>query len=151
MGVAYTHDEVANTNIEAVFDLILTTAVKNKLRQDELPQNVLILSDMEFDNCVQSNTGDKLNSQSARLFDEIGARYKQHGYKLPRLVFWNIASRSLTIPLTTNEMGVALLSGFSPTSVRMVLSGNLDPYYCLLEQINAPRYEQVEKAFKTVK
>lgn len=147
IGVALAHDEVANTNIEAVFDLILTTAVKYKMPQSELPQNVLILSDMEFDWCAVSNTAAR-SQISDRLFDEIGARYAENGYKLPRLVFWNICSRTLTVPLTTNELGVALVSGFSPTALNMVLSGTLDPYKCLVDQINTPRYDAVENAIK---
>lgn len=150
--VALSHCEIDNTNIEAVFDLILKTAVKHKMKQSELPANVLILSDMEFDMCTVYNTDDGIRSASnnPRLFDEIDKRYKQHGYLLPRLVFWNINSRTLTVPVTTNEMGVALVSGFSPAVVDMVLSGELDPYKCLLKQINSPRYDAVENALKNI-
>lgn len=152
LGVALSHDEVANTNIEAVFDLILTTAVKYKMKQSELPANVLILSDMEFDTCAIDNECVKTNNYRRmldnRLFEVIGARYAEHGYKLPRLIFWNICSRTLTVPLTTNKLGVALVSGFSPAVLTMVLSGDLDPYKCLIDQLNTPRYDEVEKAFK---
>ena len=148
IGVALSHDEVANTNIEAVFDLILTTAVKHKMKQSELPSNILILSDMEFDMCAVSNTHNWAKPIRDRLFEDIGARYKAQGYKLPRLIFWNICSRTLTVPLKTNELGVALVSGFSPAVLNMVLSGDLDPYKCLIAQINDPRYDNVEKAFK---
>lgn len=152
LGVALSHDEVANTNIEAVFDLILTTAVKYEMKQSELPANVLILSDMEFDRCAVDNdwtkTHDYQRMLDNRLFEVIGARYEEHGYKLPRLIFWNVCSRTLTVPLTTNNLGVALVSGFSPAVLTMVLSGDLDPYKCLIDQLNTPRYDAVEKAFK---
>ena len=68
-----------------------------------------------------------------------GDKYEQHGYLLPRLIFWNICSRSMTVPLRENELGVALVSGFSPAVMQMVLSGELDPYKCLLEQLNKER------------
>lgn len=151
---AFAYSEVANTNIEAVFDLILNTAVKNKLNQADLPRNVLILSDMEFDNCaVVGKTKGKVyltanNADGVRLFEELGARYEEKGYKLPRLVFWNINSRTLTVPVRENELGVALVSGFSPTIASMVLSGDLDPYKCLLAQLSTPRYDKVEIAIK---
>ena len=67
---------------------------------------------------------------------------------MPRLVFWNLNSRTGTIPVKENDLGVALVSGFSPAIVKMVLSGKLDPYECLLEQLNAARYEAVEKALR---
>ena len=133
---ALSYNEVANTNIEAVFDLILTTAVKNKMPKSKLPSNILILSDMEFDDCAVCNdyeeTGDMV-FEKPRLFEEISARYQAHGYDLPRLIFWNICSRTLTVPLKYNQQGVVLVSGFSPTVLNMVLSGELDPYKCLID------------------
>lgn len=139
--IALRHDECANTNIEATFDLILQTAIKNEMSQDDMPQNVLVLSDMEFDQMTSGRT-DK------RLFDELADRYSQHGYNLPRLVFWNIMSRTGTIPVKENEAGVALVSGFSPAIMKMVLSNSTDPFECLLEQLNSERYAPVEEAVK---
>lgn len=139
---ALRHNEVADTNIEAVFDLILATAVKNHLKQEEMPKNVLVISDMEFNSCVRSNS----YGMDKALFKVIEAKYKNYGYKLPRLVFWNVNSRTGTIPVKENEMGVALVSGFSPNVARMVMSGALDPMDALMETLNAPRYEPVRKA-----
>lgn len=140
---ALSHNEIASTNIEAVFDLILDTAVKNKMSQDDIPQNILIISDMEF-NSAQSY----YNPLTQRLFKIIRQRYKAAGYKLPRLVFWNVNSRTGTIPVKKNKLGVALVSGFSTNICKMVLSGELDPYKCLLETINDERYDAVESAIK---
>ena len=149
IGIALTHNEVANTNIEAVFSLILRTAVKANMKQSDLPKNILILSDMEFDDsATSSNYGDANDGGFKRLFQVFVEKYEAHGYRLPRLVFWNIYSRTETIPLKENELGVALVSGFSPTVVKMVLSGKLDPYECLLEQLNDQRYDAVEAAVK---
>ena len=72
------------------------------------------------------------------------------GYKMPRLIFWNICSRTGTIPVKQNDLGVALVSGFSVNVVKMIMSGELDPYKCLLEQINAERYDKVEEAVKNL-
>lgn len=150
--IAYRHTEVANTNIEAVFDLILQTAINKKMSQNELPQNILILSDMEFDTCVGCNGSSRyrVNAPTKRLFEVFTERYAEHGYKLPRLVFWNICSRTGTIPVKENDLGVALVSGFSPAIVKMVLSNSVDPLDCLLEQINSERYEAVENAIKNI-
>lgn len=137
--MALRHSEIANTNIEATFDLLLTTAVKNNLNQEDMPQNILILSDMEFDGATSGNPNKK-------LFREIANKYAEHGYKLPRLVFWNICNRSGTIPIRENELGVALVGGFSPAIVNMVLSNSTDPLECLLEQLNSERYKPVEEA-----
>ena len=143
--IAKRHNEVANTNIEAVFDLILKTAVKQHMKQEELPQNILILSDMEFDACVYCEAQRKLTTE---LFQVFAKRYQKKGYRLPRLVFWNICSRTGTIPLKENDLGVALVSGFSPNIVKMVLSNAPDPMEALLEQLRAERYNAVEQAVK---
>lgn len=142
--IALRHNEVANTNIEAVFDLILKTAINKNMTQDDLPKNILIISDMEFDSCAKSNSG-KLNQ---KLFDVFADRYAEYGYKLPRLVFWNVNSRTGTIPVKENDLGVALVSGFSPAIVKMVLSNKTDPFECLVEQLNTERYQPVEDAVK---
>lgn len=149
------YDECANTDVPAVFRLILDTAVSHHMKQDDLPKNILILSDMEFDAAVRFpgcrrwewEQSDKCTSLET-LFKKINRAYEAQGYQMPRLVFWNICSRTNTVPLQQNEAGVALISGFSPAVYQMVLSNELDPYRCLLEQLNAKRYDMVEQALK---
>lgn len=160
IGIALRHNEVANTNIEAVFDLILQTAINNHMAQEDIPANILIVSDMEFDSCATSgapaysNSWGWYTSSRARptttLFDTIAQKYAAHGYKLPRLVFWNVNSRTGTIPVKENDLGVALVSGFSVNIVNMVMSNKLDPYECLLDVLNVERYQAIEDAVKSV-
>lgn len=147
---ALSHTEVANTNIEKVFDLILTSAVNNRMSQEDLPVNVLIISDMEFDHCATSGNSSRWETRrpTQRLFDAIAQKYAAAGYKIPRLVFWNVNSRTGTIPVKENELGVALVSGFSVNVAKMVMSGKTDPFECLLETLNSERYAPVEEALK---
>ena len=158
--IAKRHNEVANTNIEAVFDLILSTAIKNNMTQEDIPANILIVSDMEFDSCTTSGEVYSRNSwgwySSSRnrptitLFDTIAKKYEAHGYKLPKLIFWNVNSRTGTIPVKENDLGVALVSGFSVNIVNMVMSNKLDPYECLLDVLNTERYQPIEDAVKGI-
>jgi hypothetical protein len=131
------HSEVANTDIEAVFKLILDTAIANKSSQDDLPKNILIISDMEFD---EGTHGSNLNQP---LFKTIEDKFKENGYQLPRLVFWNVNSRSGAIPIKSNSLGVSLVSGFSVNIATMVMSGNLDPWGCLQDILLADRYANI--------
>ena len=158
LAIARQYNEVANTNIEAVFDLILSTAVNNRMSQDDIPANILIVSDMEFDACATSGkpstrsswyTGSRVRPTDT-LFETIANKYAAHGYKLPRLVFWNVNSRTGTIPVQQNDLGVALVSGFSVNIVKMVMSNKTDPYECLLETLNSERYQAVEDAVKDI-
>jgi hypothetical protein len=142
--IALRHDEVADTNIEATFDLILRTAVNNNMAQEDMPKNILIISDMEFNSAVG------WHSPSETLFKTIAKKYATHGYKLPRLVFWNVNSRTGAIPVKENDLGVALVSGFSVNIVNMVMSNKLDPYECLLDVLNTERYQAIEDAIKDI-
>lgn len=150
--IALTHNEVADTNIEAVFDLILDTAIRNQMSQEDLPQNILIISDMEFNSCATCGNGGRYNTNrpNARLFQMIAKRYADAGYKLPRLVFWNVNSRTGTIPITENDLGVALVSGFSTNIAKMVMSGKTDPYECLLDTLNSERYAPIGEAIQNL-
>lgn len=143
---ALKHCEIANTNIEAVFDLILKTAVDSGTVPGDMPEAVLVISDMEFDDCVEGNHG----LLGKVLFETIAERYASYGYKLPRLVFWNVCGRTRTVPVIENEFGVALVSGFSINNLKMILSGELDPYECLLETLNDKRYDPVAEVLHGV-
>lgn len=155
--IALEHDECENTNIEKVFDLILETAVKNEMKQEEMPGNILILSDMEFDYAAcNMDRWTKQKRVSRTLFEEISERYRARGYKLPRLIFWNICSRTGIVPIRENELGVALISGFTPAILKMVLTSSLDmdyrlpsPEEFLMAHLNSERYAPVEKALLT--
>lgn len=138
--------EVENTNIKAVFDLVLKNACQNKLTQDEMPKTILILSDMEFDSATYSYYG--RNTMSETLFNTIRKDYERAGYDLPRMVFWNLCGRTGGVPVKENKLGVALVSGFSPAILQMVLAGDLDPWNNLQDCLNAPRYDMIEEIIK---
>lgn len=146
--IALTHSEVANTNIEAVFDLILKTAQKNRMSQADIPANILIVSDMEFDGCARTNQ--RYARVSMALFDSIKAQYEAAGYKLPKLIFWNVNSRTKTIPMRENDLGVTLVSGFSTNLCKLVMSNKTDPYEALVDTLNSKRYDVIEAAMREV-
>lgn len=133
------YNEVSNTDIEKVFSLILNTALKYKMKQEDLPSRILIVSDMEFDEGVECGFNEK-------LFNYIAGKYEIMGYKLPKLVFWNVASRTNTIPVKENKLGIALVSGFSTNIVDMVMSDKLDPYEILVDKLNTNRYKKIKES-----
>lgn len=132
---AASFNEIANTNLEAVFDLILNAAVKNNVPPAELPAKLIIISDMEFDACV--------NNASATNFKNAKKKYASHGYDLPQIVFWNVASRNRQQPVTQNEQGVALVSGASPRLFSMIAGGTLSPYTFMMEVLGSERYKKI--------
>lgn len=133
------YDDWTNTDIEAVFKLILKTAIDNKVSPDEMPESVLIISDMEFDEALDDS------NESDTLFEIIRKKFESSGYKLPRLVFWNVCSRTNTIPMRENENGLTLISGFSKSLLQIVIGKYTSPYEALITQLSNPRYECVNK------
>jgi hypothetical protein len=151
----YSHSEVSNTNIEAVYDLILQTAIDNNLKQEDIPANVLLVSDMEFDSMVDFNgcgryysSDDKYHAKQCALFEQIKKRYEAAGYVMPRTVFWNVGSRTGTVPIQEHATGTALVSGYSPAIAKMVFSAKTDPYEVLLDALNVERYNAIEETVK---
>ena len=128
-------NEVADTNLEAVFDLILSAAVRNKVTQEELPATLYLISDMEFNCCVR-------NADST-IFENAKARFASHGYQLPKVVFWNVQSRNTQQPVTQNEQGVVLVSGCTPRIFSMVSDGVLSPLGYMMEILGTERYQRI--------
>lgn len=129
---AKSFNEVANTDLSRVFDLILSVAVKNRLPQSQLPSRLYIISDMEFDHAVRGG--------GVANFDYAKQEFQRYGYQLPEVVFWNVASRNRQQPVTMNEQGVALISGASPRIFSMLSSGVLNPMDQMLQILGAERY-----------
>lgn len=129
------YNECANTDVARVFKLILDTAVKYNLPQSDLPSTLYIISDMEFDCCA---VGAKVTN-----FEYAKDRFEKAGYKLPKVVFWNVDARNSQFPVTKNEQGVALISGCSPQVFSMFKEGAFDPLSFMLSVLNSERYVAV--------
>lgn len=132
---AYTGD-YTTTNIEKVFDLILQTAIENHCKQSDLPENILIISDMEFNS--------NMMHYDIKLFEFIKKRYKLYGYNLPQLIFWNVCSRTNTIPMIENDCGVKLISGFSTAAIQAACDNEIiSPYENLVKVLLSERYKSI--------
>lgn len=108
-----------NTNFVAVFeDVILPMAVANKLTQEQMVQKVFVFSDMQFDSATQAS------ERWTSSFERIKAKYKENGYEMPTLVFWNLAATSRgDKPATTEDEDVVLVSGYSQGMMRAMIEG----------------------------
>ena len=125
-------NEIGNTDLQKVFELLLETAKKNGLPQNELPETLYIITDMEFDCCTRG--AELTNFEYARNL------FETNGYKLPQVVFWNVQSRNTQVPVKMNEQGVVLVSGCTPRLFSMITSGKYSPYDFMMEVIGSQRY-----------
>lgn len=142
--ICCSHTDMSNTDIKKVMDMILKTAVNNKLTQEDMPKNIVIISDMQFD-------GYNVNAFNwdETLFETISKQYEDNGYKIPRIVFWNLdAHDRKAIPMQKNELGMILCSGFSIQNMNMIISGEIDPLKALLAEVNGERYDLIEDRIK---
>lgn len=123
-----------STNLESVFRLILDGAIANNVPQDEMPEKIFIISDMQF-NCVSDGT-------RATMFDAMKQMYSHAGYELPNVVFWNVNGVNSNQPVTMNEQGTQLVSGFSPSLFKYILGAAYEtPYEMMLNVLNSERYQ----------
>ena len=140
-----------NTNVEAAFDMMLKVAIENKCSQEEIPQNLIIISDMEFDGCVTSGPvpnnrwecgGNRVGKNNATLFENIAAKWARYGYEMPHLIFWNVDARQSNIPMLGNGP-VSYVSGFSPSIFETILSGK-SGLELMMEKLNTERYSVIQ-------
>jgi len=120
-----------STNIQKAFNLILACCDI----ESDLPDSIVIVSDMEFDHATTGSTN----------FEAFKQRAEAKGFTLPNVVFWNVDSRNSQSPVTFDESGVALVSGRSPSILQMAFDGNFDPMSFYQEAVlNNRRYDAVK-------
>lgn len=121
-----------STNLEGTFIQILRHAVANQVRQEDMPEYIMILSDMEFNQACNPDH----NAMQA-----IRQGYEQHGYKVPNIIFWNLNARMGNVPARATENGTVLVSGFSPSIIKPILNAEIvTPRGIMMQTIGQERY-----------
>lgn len=126
-----------NTNLHAAFEEILRVAVKGKVPQADMPEMLLILSDMQFDSCTRFD-------DSAQ--EMIKRKYAEAGYEVPKIVFWNLSPYGNgNTPVRFDDKGVCHVSGFSPAIMKSVLSvkelEDFTPFSIMVKTLMSDRYD----------
>ena len=139
-------DLCENTDIEKTFDMLLDTAIRNGCSQEDLPQNIIIISDMEFDRARgygrtydwATRTYKTNNASPETLMEGIARKWANYGYKMPHLIFWNVDARQNNIPMLGNGP-ISYVSGFSPSIFQTIMTGKTG-YDLMMEKLNSERY-----------
>jgi hypothetical protein len=126
-----------STNLASSFSLILNKAVENSVPASEMPTMVMIFSDMEFDST------DRSWNETAQ--EMIERKFAAAGYVMPKIVYWNLASRGdKNKPVQFDKKGTALVSGFSPSLLTSLLGGkDITPLAMMMTVIDSERYSKV--------
>lgn len=133
------YNEVANTNIGKVYQLLLDVAMKNNVSQEDMVEQVIIISDMEFDECVLGQSS----------FETFKAKFNELNLAMPEIVFWNVSARNINFPINANEIGAKLVSGSSQKIYELVINNKLKdvtPYKFMLSALE--RYKEVDNFIK---
>jgi len=125
---------VQNTNLEAAFELILETAVKNNLTMEDMPKSLVVVSDMQFD----AQTTDR----NMTWHNAMVKRFSNYGYEFPNIIYWNVNSTKSAFQVTSNYKGVQLASGQSPSVFKSILNNiGKTPYEAMINTLENPVYD----------
>lgn len=150
----YSTNLCENTNIEAAFDMLLNTAIRNRIPQHEMPQNVIVISDMEFDAATGDTMGwfynerrqrnsSIMNSANAEtVMEGVARKWAQHGYECPHIIYWNVNARNDNIP-ALGVGRISFVSGFSPSIFSTIMSGK-DGIDLMLDKLDSVRYAPIK-------
>ena len=137
--LASLHDDCSNTNLYAVFKLILETAIKGNMKSEDLPKNILIVSDMHVDSHFCSDQ---------TFMESIRKEYEDAGYTMPCLIWWNLTNRATVFPEIRGNC--KLISGFSANNYKMIMNDKLDPWLALMDILNSKRYDIIDQTIDSL-
>ncbi|KAK3269300.1 hypothetical protein CYMTET_22254 [Cymbomonas tetramitiformis] len=126
------------TNFAETFRACLAFMKQNKVAVEEAPEVFLCISDMQFDAAAGSSWGQT-------NFDHIAGLYREAGYPMPTLWFWNVRGSTPDFPVLADQPGVAMVSGYSPSVLKLLLEGSEPtPYLVMRQALASPRYDGVD-------
>lgn len=130
-----------NTNLESAFNLVLNTAIKHRLKQSDLPKNLIIISDMEIDSAQGYGYVWSRNSSNVKTtMDVIRRNWERAGYEMPNLIYWNVNARHNTI--LDDGPNITYVSGMSPSIFEQIMT-NKTGIDLMLDKLNSERYAKV--------
>jgi len=131
-----------NTNVFAALKKIASFGRENDIPQKDMPKSLVIFSDMEFDRVGKGLSYN--NSSRETTYEAAKTMFEEYGYETPNIIWWNIQSRQDNVPVKFDQSGTALVSGFSPSVAKNIMSGkDITPRVIMMETIMNPRYDLI--------
>lgn len=132
-----------STDFAKAYRLILETAELNKLEKEDMPA-LIVFSDMQFDFACgfygygaqpKRHPMETMHEHIRREYERVGKRLGWRDCDPDPIVFWNLRSTG-GHPVDKDTEGAVLLSGFSPSLLKLVMYG---------EALKAEEVQVVEK------
>lgn len=133
-----------NTDLEATFDMLLNTAIQNRCSQADLPDSIIVISDMEIDDARSGWGWHRTNSSLTppkTMMENMRIKWARAGYELPKLIYWNVQARQDTI--LDDDPDVTYVSGASPVIFQQIVSGKTG-YDLMMDKLDSERYANIK-------
>jgi hypothetical protein len=159
-----------STDFQKAMDLVLENLVKHRVPVGEEPENLIVLTDMAWDQACGSNEASIYSGNMYRRnvktapwqthLQMIRENFKRagedmfgegKGYKVPRIVVWNLSSLCQDMHAQADTEGVVMLSGWSPSLFKVLMAKGVEiqtPYKALRYQLDDPMYDVVRERIR---
>jgi hypothetical protein len=161
-----------STDFQKAMDLVLATLKEKRVRPGQEPENLIVLTDMNWDQACGSHEISGYTGNTYRHvvrtkpwethIEMIRESFKRagedmwgfgHGWKMPTIVIWNIASTSPDFHAQATTEGVAMISGWSPSLFKVLQTEGaaaavMTPLKALRLQLDDVRYDPVRDRVK---
>ena len=129
-----------NTNLEATFDMLLNVAIRNRVRQSDLPKSIIVISDMQIDSQYDWRCHDG-KAATRTMMENMRQKWARAGYKLPKMVYWCVDSRRDTF--LDDGPDVTYVSGSSAVLFEQIAKG-VTAQDLMFEKLDSKRYSVIE-------
>ena len=124
-----------NTDFLKAMQKIAELVKNERLEQHDIP-DLLVISDMQFDEAELLAAGGRKTAHEkiVELFASVGMQVHGHPLQPPNIIFWNVRADTVGYPAAADQKGVMLLSGFSPSLMKFILSGEMEEECITLDE-----------------
>ena len=136
----YRQNLCEDTNLNAVFNLLLKMYKNNQVKAEDLPEQLIVISDMEINNGSCWYSDEERTTEMQRIRNE----WEAAGVKMPKLVYWNVNARHDLILDDANNDDVTFVSGCSPVVFQSILTGKSGKDIMIDKLVNSGRYANVK-------
>ena len=161
-----------STDFQKAMDLVLATLKEKRVRPGEEPENLIVLTDMNWDAACGSSeasyyTGNRYRHHVKHApwethVEMIRESFKRagedihgegNGWAMPRIVIWNLAASPSDFHATCDTVGVAMLSGWSATQFKVLCDvgpRQLTALEILRVELDDPQYDRVRERVRAI-
>jgi hypothetical protein len=159
-----------STDFQKAMDLVLATLKEKRVRPSEEPKDLIVITDMAWDQAIGSDMTSHYTGHSYRHvvktspwqthIQMIREAFKRAGEDMwgtpwtpPRIVIWNVAATCTDFHATADTEGVIMLSGWSPSLFKVLTEEGArvqNPMEALRIILDSERYDLVRERLREV-